>query len=636
MSSASPSDVYEKLLKEAKKRSELGQDKPRILIGTATCGIAAGALKIKEEFAREIEAKGIDADIIEVGCMGHCYAEPMAVIAQPGYPPICYGNLDEGLVHRLVEDFLAGDDPSYEYALAALERNDVLPTFEDFPRGVYEEKLILKQCGFIDVRDIDSYISREGYSAMAKALSADPKDVLEEIKAANLRGRGGAGFPAGIKWEACIKSGGDEKYVICNADEGDPGAFMDRSILESDPHLVIEGMVLCAYAIGAQQGYLYIRAEYPRAVAHVQEAIEQARGKNLLGRSILGTSFNFDLEIFQGSGAFVCGEATALVNSMEGKMGLPESRPPRLASKGFRGKPTVLNNVKTFAYVPLIIRRGADWFKGIGTTDSPGTAVFSLVGKINNTGLVEVPMGTTLRQLIYEVGDGLPNEKEFKAVQIGGPSGGCLPESALDVPIDFDSLHDAGAIMGSGGLVVMDEDDCMVSVARYFLEFTQHESCGKCTFCRLGTKHMLDILTGITEGKGDSDTLDILEELAEDVCDGSLCNLGRTAPNPVLTTLKYFRDEYRAHIEEGRCPALVCRALILYYIEPRSCSKLCNVCVGSCPTEAIYTREDGLKAIDQEKCVKCNNCLKACPPEYNAVVKLSPPVLPPEKEKKTK
>ncbi len=636
MSASGSEVIYQKLHEEAKKKIDVKEDKTQVLVGTATCGVSAGALKIKEDFEREIKEKDLDVDVVEVGCIGHCYAEPLAVIAKPGHPAICYGYLDDGLVHRLVEDFLAGDDPSYEYALAALERNDVFPTFEDFPRGIYEQKLILENCGFIDVRDIYSYIARDGYKALSKAIEKEPFAVLEEVKAANLRGRGGAGFPAGIKWEACIKSGQDEKYVICNADEGDPGAFMDRSILESDPHLVIEGMILCAYAIGAKKGYLYIRAEYPRAVGHVQEAIDQAREKGLLGESIMDSDFNFDLEIFQGSGAFVCGEATALVNSMEGNLGMPESRPPRLASQGFRGKPTVLNNVKTFAYVPYIINRGADWFKEIGTEDNPGTAVFSLVGKVNNTGLVEVPMGTTLRELVFDVGDGLRDNKEFKAVQIGGPSGGCLPESALDVPIDFDSLHEAGAIMGSGGLVVLDENDCMVSVSRYFLEFTQHESCGKCTFCRLGTKHMLDILNDITRGEGDSETLELLKVLAEDVRDGSLCNLGKTAPNPVLTTLEYFMDEYKAHIEEGRCPAGVCRELILYYIEPPKCSKLCNVCVGSCPTEAIFTRDDGLKEIDQEKCVKCDNCLKACPPEYNAIVKLSPPVLPPEKEKTAK
>ncbi len=636
MGKPDPQKIYEKLREEARQQDQSRDNKPLVMVGTATCGLAAGAMQVKEDFIREIKNKELDAEVIEVGCIGHCYAEPLAIIAKPGFPPVCYGNLDEGLVHRLVEDFLAGDDPSYEYAMAALERNDEFPTFEDFPRGVFEEKLILEHCGFTDFSRIESYIVRGGYSALAKSLSGDPDQVLDIVKEANLRGRGGAGFPAGIKWEACLAKGGDEKYVICNGDEGDPGAFMDRSVLESDPHLVIEGMILCAYAIDARQGYLYIRAEYPRAVEHARNAIEQAREKGLLGSSILGTEFSFDLEVFQGSGAFICGEATALVNSMEGKMGMPESRPPRLTDQGFRGKPTVLNNVKTFAYVPLIIERGADWFKSIGTPENPGTAVFSLVGKVNNTGLVEVPMGTTLRQLIEEVGDGLPEGCEFKAVQIGGPSGGCLPESSLDVPIDFDSLHEAGAIMGSGGLVVMDQDDCMVSVARYFLEFTQHESCGKCTFCRLGTRHMLDILTDVTRGEGDLETLEFLKELSEDVRDGSLCNLGRTAPNPVLTTLRYFFDEYRAHVEEGRCPALVCRDLILYYIKPSKCSKLCNVCVGSCPTEAIYTREDGLKAIDQEKCVKCDNCRKACPAEYDAVLRLSPPVLPDEKERKAK
>ncbi len=634
MSADSPMDNYEKLFEVAKQNEEARREKPRILLGTASCGVAAGALQVKEFFLKEIESHGLDAEVVEVGCIGHCYAEPLAIIAKPGFPAITYGNLDEGLVHLLVEDFLAGEDPCYEYALAAVDRNDVFPTFEDFPRGIYENKLILEQCGYIDPESIDSYIEKDGYRALAKALSDEPARTLDEVKASNLRGRGGAGFPTGRKWETSLKAGGDEKYVICNADEGDPGAFMDRSILESDPHQVIEGMVLCAYAIGATEGYLYIRAEYPRAVKRVREALEQAREKGVLGSSILGTEFNFDLQVFQGAGAFVCGEETALLSSIEGRRGVPRYRPPFPAVEGLWGKPTVINNVKTFSYVPHIINRGADWFKSIGTPESPGTAVFSLVGKVVNTGLVEVPMGTTLRELIFEVGGGLPDGKEFKAVQIGGPSGGCLPESALDVPIDFDSLHEAGAIMGSGGLVVMDEDDCMVSVAHYFLEFTQQESCGKCTFCRLGTKHMLDILTDITRGHGDEERLTLLEELAEDVRDGSLCNLGRTAPNPVLTTLKYFRDEYKAHIEEGRCPARACRDLVLFYIEPSRCSKLCNVCVGSCPTEAIYTRDDGLKAIDQEKCVKCDNCRKACPPEYNAVIKLSPPVLPPEKEKK--
>ncbi|MDO9535797.1 MAG: NADH-ubiquinone oxidoreductase-F iron-sulfur binding region domain-containing protein [Bacillota bacterium] len=613
------------------------KEKPVIWVGTATCGKAAGAIEVREAFKKEIKSRGLDAEVMEVGCMGHCYAEPLTVISKPGFPPLCYGHVDEGLVKRLVEDFLVNDDPCYEYAMVALEPNDIFPTLTDFPRGAYEEKIILEDCGFIDPEDIDHYIAREGYAALAKVLTMKPEEVLEEIKASNLRGRGGAGFPAGIKWEACRKSPGSEKYVIVNADEGDPGAFMDRSILESNPHLVIEGLIISAYTIGSSRGYFYVRSEYPQAIRRLETALEQAREKGLLGNSIMGSDFNFDIEIFRGSGAFVCGEGTALINSMEGKMGIPEHRPPRLAESGFRGKPTLLNNVKTFAYVPAIIRKGADWFKSTGTSKSPGTAVFSLVGKVGNSGLVEVPMGTTLRQLVYDVGEGIPGEKKFKAVQIGGPSGGCLPESALDVPIDFDSLHEAGAIMGSGGLVILDEDDCMVAIARYFLEFTQKESCGKCTFCRLGTKHMLDILTRITKGQEeDLASLDILRELAEDIEAGSLCNLGKTAPNPVLTTIRYFLDEYKEHIVNKRCPALMCTDLIAFYIAPEKCSKLCNACVGSCPTEAVYTREDGLKAINQDKCVKCNNCLKACPTEYSAVIKLSPPELVVEKEREQK
>ena len=625
---------YDKLERDAAAGMKALYDEPVIRVGTATCGIAAGAVQVKEAFAGIIEKKGIAANVIDVGCMGHCYAEPLVIISKPGFPSLCYGYADEDLAERLVEDFLIHDDPCYEFAMVALEANDVFPTFSDFPRGVYEQKIVLEHCGFIDPGDIDHYIARGGYSALASALAAEPDRVLETVKESHLRGRGGAGFPAGLKWEAAVSAGPGEKYVICNGDEGDPGAFMDRSILESCPHQVIEGMLLCAYAVGAKECYFYIRAEYPLAVKRIRHALEQARAKGLLGEQILGSSFSCDMEIFRGSGAFVCGESSALVRSMEGKMGIPATRPPRLAESGYRGRPTVLNNVKTFAYVPPILNRGADWFRSIGTGDNPGTAVFSLVGKVAHTGLVEVPMGTTLRQLIYDVGEGMANDKAFKAAQIGGPSGGCLPEAALDIPIDFDSLQEAGAIMGSGGLVVLDEDDCMVAIARYFLEFTQQESCGKCTFCRLGTKQMLDILTDITEGRGEPGSLEVLEELAMDVRTGSLCNLGATAPNPVLTTLRYFRDEYEIHIREKRCPALMCKELIVYYIEPKMCSKLCSVCVGSCPTEAVYTRDDGLKAIDQDKCVKCDNCLKTCPPDYNAVIKLSPPGLPAEKEGK--
>lgn len=617
--------AYEKLQTQAKKKVESLKEKPLVTVGTATCGRASGALEIFNLFQEEIKKNGLDVNVMEVGCMGHCYAEPLVTIYKPGFPPLCYGSVDEGKAQRLINDYLINDDPCFEFAMAALEPNDFFPTFADYPRGVYEYKIVMELCGLINPEDIDHYIAYDGYAALVKVLNMDPDDVIEEIKNSKLRGRGGAGFPTGIKWELCRKAPGSPKYVICNADEGDPGAFMDRALLESNPHQMLEGLIIAAYAVGASQGYIYVRAEYPLAVTRLQTALDQARSKGLLGDSILGSDFSFNVKIFQGSGAFVCGEETALIASIEGKPGIPSHRPPYPATQGLHGKPTLINNVKTLSYVPHIIRKGAKWFKSIGTPESPGTAVFALAGKVKNTGLAEVPMGTTIRDLIFYVGDGIRDDKKFKAVQIGGPSGGCLPESALDLPIDFDSLQEAGAMMGSGGLVVLDEDDCMVEIARFFLDFTQKESCGKCTFCRLGTKQMLEILTDITKGKGKPEDIDLLWELAEDVKAGSLCGLGKTAPNPVLTTIRYFRDEYEAHVNEGRCPALMCKDLIMYYIIPEKCSKLCDVCIGSCPTEAIYTRPDMLKAIDQEKCVKCNSCLVACPPQYKAVIKISPP-----------
>ncbi len=617
---------YQELKSNAEQKIEALKAKPYVLVGTATCGRAAGAMGILDTFRNEIAAKQVDAEVLEVGCMGFCYAEPMVIIAKPGFPPLCYSSVDEGTASRLVSDFLVGDDPCFDFALAALEPNDFFPTFEDYPRGIYEKKIILAECGLIDPQDIEQYIAREGYAALAKALNMQPTAVTEEIKTAKLRGRGGAGFPTGVKWEICANAPSDTKYVICNADEGDPGAFMDRALLESNPHQVIEGLILAAYAIGASEGYIYVRAEYPLAIERLRVALDQAREKGLLGQGILGTDFNFDIKIFMGSGAFVCGEETALIASIEGNPGIPTHRPPFPAISGLRGKPTVIDNVKTLSYVPHIIRQGAEWFLEIGTPGSPGTAVFALAGKVVGTGLVEVPMGTTLRTLLYDVAGGIKDDKAFKAVQIGGPSGGCLPESALDHPIDFDSLQEAGAMMGSGGLVVLDEGDCMVEIARYFLEFTQHESCGKCTFCRLGTKQMLEILTQITKGQGKMEDLEILQTLAEDIKAGSLCSLGKTAPNPVLSTLRFFRDEYEAHIKEGRCPALMCKDLITYVIDEKLCSKLCNACVGSCPVDAVYTREDMLKAIYLDKCVKCDNCLVTCLPLYKAVIKVSPPL----------
>lgn len=618
---------YEGLRSQAQQKIADLKDKPYVLVGTATCGRAAGALGVLDTFRNEISAKQVDVEVLEVGCLGHCYAEPMVIISKPGFPPLCYGSVDEGIAARLVSDFLIGDDPCFDFAMAALEPNDFFPTFTDYPRGIYEQKVVLADCGLIDPQDIDHYIARDGYSALAKALAMESGAVVAEIKNAGLRGRGGAGFPTGVKWETCAKTGGPDKYVICNADEGDPGAFMDRALLESNPHQVIEGLAIAAYAVGAAEGYFYVRAEYPLAIERLRTALAQAREKGFLGEAVLGSNFKFDIKIFQGSGAFVCGEETALIASIEGNPGIPNYRPPFPAVSGLRGKPTVINNVKTLSYVSHIIREGAEWFKGIGTPGSPGTAVFALAGKVVSTGLVEVPMGTTIRTLIYDVGNGIKDDKAFKAVQIGGPSGGCLPESALDYPIDFDSLQEAGAMMGSGGVVVLDEGDCMVEIARFFLEFTQHESCGKCTFCRLGTKQMLEILTDITKGHGKPEDLDVLWELAEDIKTGSLCSLGKTAPNPVLSTLRFFRQEYEAHINEGRCPALMCKELITYIISEEKCSKLCDACIGSCPVEAVYTRPDMLKAIKQDKCVKCDNCLVTCLPLYQAVIKVSPPLV---------
>jgi NADH-quinone oxidoreductase subunit F len=600
-------------------------DKPVIMVGTATCGRAAGALDVLQAFKNEIELHGIECPVVEVGCMGHCYAEPLVIVSKPGNPAICYSHVNPVIAQRLVNEYILGDDPCLEFVLGAMEPNDLIPSFQDFPRASFEQKILLKNCGFINPVDIDHYLANGGYSTLTRALQMAPAQIINQITKSGLRGRGGAGFSTGEKWEICRNTRGRLKYLICNGDEGDPGAFMDRSILESDPHSVLEGMLIAAYAIGARYGYLYIRAEYPLAVEHTRIALKQAKQNHFLGRHILGSDFNFDITLFQGSGAFVCGEETALIASLEGNAGMPRHRPPYPPVYGLYGKPTVVNNVKTLAFVPHILKNGADWFANIGTDTSKGTAVFALAGKIVSTGLVEVPMGTTLRQVIFDVGSGIPNNRQFKAVQIGGPSGGCLPESALDLPIDFHSLTEAGAMMGSGGMVVLDEDDCMVEIARYFLEFTQKESCGKCTFCRLGTRQMLQILDDITKGRGRMEDLEVLEQLAEDVQAGSLCGLGKTAPNPILTTLRYFRDEYEAHIKEKRCPALMCRDLIAYYILPDKCERSCDACVGTCTVEAISANKKRIKVIDQDKCIKCDTCRVACPPQYNAVIRFSPP-----------
>lgn len=628
-------EAFASIKMEAEKRFEKikGDSNQNIFIGMATCGLASGAIEVKRAFEEALTEQKINAHMISVGCLGHCYAEPLVIIDKPGFPPILYHNVTPGKANLLVKAFLRDDDPVFEHVLGAMEENELIPTVMEFPRFNQEKRVVMAKCGLIDPEDIYQYIAQGGYSGLAKALTVDPEQIIFEVLESGLRGRGGAGFLTGKKWQFVEDAEEKGKVVICNADEGDPGAYMDRAILESNPHQVIEGIAICAYAVGAKRAIVYVRAEYPLAVKIVQKAIEQAKELGLLGKGILETQFDLDVTVFQGSGAFVCGEETALIQSIQGQRGMPQPRPPYPAQTGLWGKPTVINNVKTLASIPPIVEKGGKWLKEIGTKKSPGTAIFSVVGNIVHAGLVEIPMGVTLRSLVFDICGGIPNQKKFKAVQIGGPSGGCLPEQFLDTPIDFDSLTEAGAMMGSGGMVVMDENACMIDVARYFLDFTQHESCGKCTFCRIGTKHLLDTLDRITKGEGRDGDIELLEDLSIDIKEGSLCGLGKTAPNPVLTTIEYFRDEYEAHIQEKRCPAMMCRALTAYYIDLDKCARGCDACVGSCPTESIFTTRDRKKAIDQTLCVKCGECMTACPSEYDAVRKVSPPELAPKIER---
>ncbi len=624
--SAKVQEAYS-LLREAslaRYKAEGKEDLPVLSVGTATCGRAAGALETLEVLRQEMEARGLPGRILEVGCNGHCYAEPLVTIRKKGWPPILYGSVKPGVAKVLVQRFLGGDDPCFEYLLGGLEPNELIPALTDFPRSAHEHRSLLRHCGVIDPEDMDDALRVGAYAGLARALQMDPEEVIEEIARSKLKGLGGAGYETGRKWETCRRSAEPERFVICNADEGDPGAFMDRALLEGDPHSVLEGMAICAWAVGASRGIVYVRAEYPLAVERVREAIGKAEETGLLGENILGSGFDFHIEVFQAAGAFVCGEETALMASIEGRRGMPRIRPPYPADRGLRGKPTVINNVKTLASVQRILGEGWEAFARLGVGETRGTTVFALAGKVLNTGLVEVPMGTPLRRLIFEIGGGIPEGKGFKAVQIGGPSGGCLPESLLDTPIGFKALREAGAMLGSGGMVVLDEDNCMVETARFFLDFTQKESCGKCTFCRIGTQQMLLILEEIVRGEGSMEQLDLLQSLAEDIRLGSLCHLGKTAPNPILTTIRHFRDEYEAHILEKRCPAGVCTALTAHYILPDRCERSCDACVGSCPTEAIWVNAKRLKVIDQAHCIQCGACMDACPPQYKAVVKISP------------
>ncbi len=629
---------FHAIQEEAQKRRQASEDAalPKIHIGMATCGIASGALETKRAFEEVLAEQNMPALIHTVGCLGHCYAEPVVIVENAGFPPIFYYNVTPGKAGMIVKSFLRDGDPLFEHLLGATVENDLIPQVKDFPRFSHEKRVVTEMSGLIDPENIYDYVAEGGYETLAASLERNPEEILKEIADSGLRGRGGAGFPAGTKWRFARQAPAGQKVVICNADEGDPGAYMDRTILESNPHQVIEGLALCAYAIGSSEGIIYVRAEYPLAVSILTKALEQARGLGLLGKNILGTDFHFQVSLFQGSGAFVCGEETALIQSIEGYRGMPQHRPPYPVEKGLWGRPTVINNVKTFASVPPIVKRGAGWYRSMGTEKSPGTAIFSVVGDIVHPGLVEIPMGVDLKTLIIDVCGGVPNKKAFKAVQIGGPSGGCLPDQFLDTLIDFDSLSDAGAMMGSGGMVVMDEDTCMVDVARYFLDFTQKESCGKCTFCRIGTKHLLRILERITKGEGREEDLELLDNLSRDIKQGSLCGLGKTAPNPVITSLRYFRDEYEAHIKEKRCPSGMCRTLTAYYIDLEKCARGCDACVGSCPVEAIFTTRDRKKAVDQSLCVKCGECMVSCPAQYSAVKRVSPPHLAPVIERPPK
>jgi NADH:ubiquinone oxidoreductase subunit F (NADH-binding)/(2Fe-2S) ferredoxin len=613
---------FDNITEKVKRASLLpdGAARTRITVHMGTCGIAAGAKKVMKALLEEIEQKGIkDLIVTSSGCAGLCSREPIATVELKEEPPVKYVELTPDKIRRILDEHVLGGKIVGEHALSLVSAEEPKPAFPLTDHGFFGRQTLiaLRNRGLIDSDKIDEYIAREGYRALAKALtSMSPEEIIQIVKDSGLRGRGGAGFPTGLKWDFCRRADGEPKYIICNGDEGDPGAFMDRSIVEGDPHSVLEGMVIGAFAIGAHEGYIYIRNEYPLALQKLQIAIDRARDYGLLGENILDSGFDFDVTIQRGAGAFVCGEETSLIASIEGGPPEPRQRPPFPAQHGLWGKPTNINNVETWATIPPILLRGAEWFSSIGTEKSKGTKVFSLVGKIENSGLIEVPMGITLREIIFEIGGGMPNGKKFKAVQTGGPSGGCIPADLIDLPVDYESLSQAGSIMGSGGMIVMDEDTCVVDVARYFTRFTNRESCGKCSTCRDGSEVLLGILNRICEGEGREEDLAALERLGKAIRLGSLCGLGQTLPNPVLSTLRYFRPEYEMHIKEKKCPAGVCKNLIRYTVDHEKCTG-CMLCVKRCPVDAVHGENKQPQNIDQSKCVKCGLCYAVC--KFDAV-----------------